>query len=88
MREVVMMIRPVCQKSKKIGDFRVNIKIFMICVCVLFLFLFLQNLILIPQNPVGLTLWHCLFLYKLYLGHLEDQRGPQVNSLISHPPCH
>ena len=87
MREVVMMIRPVCQKSKKNWRFsgkHQNLH----DSCVLFLFLFLQNLILIPQNPVGLTLWHCLFLYKLYLGHLEDQRGPQVNSLIFHPPCH
>lgn len=49
--------------------------------------IFLQNVILIPKILLVWD-WHCLFLYKLYLGHLEDQRGPQVNSLIFHPPCH
>ena len=62
MREVVMMIRPVCQKSEKKGDFEVYIKIFMICVSCLF---FSPKCHFDPQNPVGLTLWHCLFLVQV-----------------------
>lgn len=61
MREVVMMIRPVCQKwEKKVILRLISKSSWFVCR----FFFFPPKFHFDPQNPVGLTLWHCLFLYK------------------------